>query len=76
MWSFINHISLLYFYGVIKALRENELNGKYSPEDILSIGKNICRVREQYHSADNRLFEVPKKNLIYLQVPELICSDI
>ncbi len=38
-WPFINHISLLYFYGVVKALREKELNGKYSPEDILSIGK-------------------------------------
>ena len=62
-WSFINHISLLYFYGVVKALRENELTEKYSPEDILSIGKNIYRVREHYHSEDNRISEVPKKEL-------------
>lgn len=62
-WSFINHISLLYFYGIVKALRENELTEKYSPEDILSIGKNIYRVREHYHSEDNRISEVPKKEL-------------
>ena len=31
-WSFINHISLLYFYGVVKALRETDLNEKYTPE--------------------------------------------
>ena len=61
-WSFINHISLLYFYGVVKALREKELNGKYSPEDILSIGKNIYCVREHYYSKDTRLSEIPKKD--------------
>ena len=61
-WSFINHISLLYFYGIIKALRENELNEKYNTEDILSIGKNIYRVREHHSSKDNRLSEIPKKD--------------
>lgn len=61
-WSFINHISLLYFYGVVRALREKDLNEKYSPEDILSIGKNIYRVREYYYGGDNRLSEIPKKD--------------
>lgn len=67
-WSFINHISLLYFYGVIRALREKELNEKYSPEDILSIGKNIYRVREHYYAKENRLSEIPKKELELLEV--------
>lgn len=67
-WSFINHISLLYFYGVVKALREKELNEKYSPEDILSIGKNIYRVRQHYYAKDNRLSEIPKKELELLEV--------
>ena len=62
-WAFINHISLLYFYGVVKALRENELNEKYSPEDILAIGKNIYRVRDHYYAKENRLSEVPKNDL-------------
>ncbi len=43
-WSFINHISLLYFYGIVKALREKKLNKNYTAEDIISIGKNIYRV--------------------------------
>lgn len=67
-WSFINHISLLYFYGVVKNLREKGLNEKYSPEDIISIGKNIYRVREHYYSKDNRLSEVPEKDLELLKV--------
>lgn len=62
-WSFINHISLLYFYGVVRALRENEMNDEYSPEDILAIGKNIYMVRE-YHGLPNfRLSEVPLKDV-------------
>ena len=61
-WSFVNHISLLYFYGVIKALREKEFNEEYSPEDILLIRKNIYSVREHYYAKDNRLSEIPKKD--------------
>ena len=66
-WSFINHISLLYFYGVVKALRENELSSTYSPDDILSIGKNIYRVRNCLASKSNRLSEIPRKDLELLQ---------
>lgn len=66
-WSFINHISLLYFYGVVKALREKEFSEKYSPEDILAIGKNIYRVREHYYDKESRLSEVPKKDLELLE---------
>ena len=62
-WSFINHISLLYFYGIVKALRETALNEKYSPEDIIAIGRNIYKVREHYHSKENRLSEVSKADM-------------
>lgn len=61
-WSFINHISRLYFYGVVKALREKGLNEKYFSEDIVSIGENIYRVREHYYSRDNRLSEISKND--------------
>lgn len=62
-WAFINHVSLLYFYGIVKALREQKLNEKYSPEDIISIGKNIYLVREHYYDKESRLSEVPKKDM-------------
>ena len=62
-WSFINHISLLYFYGVVKTLREKELNEKYSPEDILALGRNIYKVREHYHARESRLSEVPVNDM-------------
>ena len=62
-WSFINHISLLFFYGIVRALREKELNDDYSPEDILAIGKNIYMVRDHYGLPDYRLSEVPLKDI-------------
>ena len=65
-WSFINHISLLYFYGIVKALRSAELNGDYSPEDILSIGKNIYQVRNYVGSSSFRISEVPEQDLALL----------
>ena len=56
----MNHIRLLYFYGIVKALREKGLNDDYTPEDILAIGKNIYRVRDRYHGNDNRVSELTK----------------
>ena len=43
-WAFLNHISLLYYYGLINALRNNKLDDKYSAEDVLKLTKNIYRV--------------------------------
>lgn len=43
-WAFLNHISLLYYYGLINALRNTNLSEKYSAEDILKLTKNIYRV--------------------------------
>ena len=65
-WTFINHISLLYFYGIIKALRSAELNGEYFPEDILTICKNIYKVRNYIDASDFRIYEVSEKDQILL----------
>lgn len=43
-WAFLNHVSLLYFYGLINALRSSNLDGKYTPEDVLKLTKNIYKV--------------------------------
>ncbi len=43
-WAFLNHISLLYYYGLLNSLRSTKLNEKYSAEDVLKLTKNIYRV--------------------------------
>ena len=40
----MNHVSLLYYYGLINALRDKQLDDKYSAEDVLKLAKNIYRV--------------------------------
>ena len=54
---------ILYFYGIVRALRDNEINDEYSPEDILAIGKNIYMVREYHGLPDYRLSEIPLKDI-------------
>lgn len=41
---FLNHISLLYYYGLLNALRNMKLDEKYSAEDVLKLTKNIYKV--------------------------------
>lgn len=43
-WAFLNHVSLLYYYGLLNALRQTKLDGKYSAEDVLKLTKNIYQV--------------------------------
>ncbi len=43
-WAFLNHISLLYYYGLLNALRKAKIGDKYSAEDVLKLTKNIYRV--------------------------------
>ena len=64
-WSFINHVSLLYYYGIVRALREKNMNKDYSVSDIISIGKNVYKV-----NADNqfRVSEISKKDSDVLTV--------
>jgi len=40
-WAFLNHISLLYYYGLLNRIREKKLNEKYSVDDVLKLTKNI-----------------------------------
>jgi len=40
-WAFLNHISLLYFYGLLNRLREKKLDDTYSVDDVLKMTKNI-----------------------------------
>ena len=43
-WCFLNHVSLLYYYGLLNALRNTKLDEKYTAEDVLKLTKNIYRV--------------------------------
>ena len=43
-WAFLNHVSLLYYYGLLNALRNTKLDEKYSAEDVLKLTKNFYRV--------------------------------
>ncbi len=43
-WTALNHVSLLYFYGLLNALRDKGLSNKYTPEDVIKLTKNIYRV--------------------------------
>ena len=44
-WVFLNHVSLLYFYGLINGLRRSGLAEDYCPEDIIKLVKNIYKVK-------------------------------
>ena len=56
-WAFVNHISLLYFYGTVKALRNNGITD-VTPEEIINIGKNIYKVRDNLHFGEDRISEI------------------
>ena len=43
-WAFLNHVSLMYYYGLINTLRNTKLDEKYTAEDILKLTKNIYKV--------------------------------
>jgi len=53
-WAFLNHISLLYFYGLINALRSTNLNEKYTAVDVMKLTRNIYKV----DSGDGQGFRV------------------
>lgn len=57
-WSFLNHISLLYFYGLIRAIRNSDLRGDITPEDVLDIGRNIYRVKDYFYDKKARISEL------------------
>jgi len=53
-WTFLNHISLMYYYGLINILRGRQIDEKYTAEDILKLTKNIYMIE----SADGQNFTV------------------
>lgn len=61
-WSFLNHITLLYFYGILKALRDAELNDTTSVADVLAIGRNIYKVKAAYYDNEFRVSEIARKD--------------
>ena len=59
-WAFLNHISLLYFYGLLNALRVSKLDEKFSAQDVLKLTKNIYLVNTG-SSAGNQVSAIQKK---------------
>ena len=43
-WTFINHVSLLYFYTLVLAVRKGGLNDEWTPNEIIMLAKNIYKV--------------------------------
>lgn len=43
-WTFINHISLLYFYSLVLAIRKAELNNEWTPNELIMMAKNIYKI--------------------------------
>ena len=58
-WTFLNHISLLYYYGLLNALR-NTKDEKYSAQDVLKLTKNIYHVNTG-STARNQVSATQKK---------------
>ena len=43
-WTFINHVSLLYFYSLVLAIRKSGMDSEWTPNEIIMIAKNIYKV--------------------------------
>lgn len=44
-WAFLNHVSLLFLYSLVQALRATGLDGEYTPEEVIDMCRNIMQVR-------------------------------
>ena len=44
-WAFINHITALYFYGLIAAMRRAQLDRKHAPRDVIMYAEHIYAVK-------------------------------
>lgn len=40
-WAFLNHVGMLYYYGLINALRSAGLSRKITPDEIIDDAKNV-----------------------------------
>ena len=64
-WAFLNHVSLLYYYGLLNALRITKQDEKYSAEDVLKLTKNIYRV-DTGDGQDFKVSSIQKKTQVLL----------
>lgn len=55
---FLNHIALVYYYGLVNAIRNSSLRDKWTAEEVLMLAKNIYLVEM---GDDRRLSEIPGK---------------
>lgn len=61
-WAFLNHVSLLFFYSLVKSMKASGLDASFSPEDIIDLCKNIMQVRYD-HRKESLISEVPERVL-------------
>ncbi len=43
-WTFINHVSLLYFYSLVLAIRKSGMDNEWIPNEVIMIAKNIYKI--------------------------------
>lgn len=55
---FLNHIALVYYYGLVNAIRRSSLRDRWSAEEVIMLAKNIYLVEMDGCS---RLSEIPGK---------------
>ena len=65
-WAFLNHISLLYYYGLLNALRDTKLDERFSAQDVLKLTKNIYLVNTG-SNAENQVSAIQKKTMEILE---------
>jgi len=53
-WMFINYIALHWYYIILKLLKTNKLNDKFSPSDLLIKLKDVrkAKVNGQWYNAE------------------------
>ena len=59
-WTFLNHISLLYFYGLLKAIRNANLQKEWSPQNVITIANNIYSLKI---GDETIISEIPAKSI-------------
>ena len=57
---FINHVALLYFYRLIRAIDRAGMKDEYSPEEIIKRGNNIYNISE--YVGHKQLTEMTKED--------------
>ena len=65
-WAFLNHMSLLYYYGLVNALHKAGLESSFSAEDVLKLTKNIYLV-DTGDGKEKRVSAIQKKTIELLE---------